>query len=126
MCDETERTKPVVVKQRSYIVPADVAHRIEQLERELSASRSAHEEAYSKWKEAERELAEANTHRIAYDGTIRLAQEYRERAEAAERRAEELIERCAQACIDMPQPDGSTYTYWPCVNAIRALKTEER
>lgn len=35
---------------------------------------------------------------------------------------QETIERSAQACIDMPQCDGSTYTYWPCVNAIRALR----
>lgn len=43
IADETERTRTVVANQRSYVVPADVAERIGELERELVVVRGANQ-----------------------------------------------------------------------------------
>lgn len=47
-------------------------------------------------------------------------QEPNQKADVAER-VREALERSVNACIDMPMPDGTTYTFWPCVHAIRSL-----
>lgn len=65
-------------------------------------------------------LAECERERNEVGAHANYLQRERERIEEA------TLERCALACIDQPQSDGSTYTYWPCVNAIRALAKEEK
>lgn len=55
--------------------------------------------------ELERELAEALAHKNAYEGTIRLAQRYRERAESAESALatarRDALEEAAKVCREM-------------------------
>jgi hypothetical protein len=70
---------------------------------------------------SERGLQDAQFIAAMRNATEGLLDELAAALKAKEEAVTQTVEQCAKVCIDMPQHDGSTYTFWPCVKAIRAL-----